>query len=49
MIQALEKSSNALGIKEAMTQFGTTMNQLSFMGIPVRSVDQLGIAETLVS
>lgn len=49
MIQALEKSNNALGIKEAMTQFGTTMNQLSFMGIPVRSVDQLGIAETLVS
>lgn len=49
MIQALEKSSNALGIKQAMTQFGTTMNQLEFMGIPVRKVDQLGIAETLVS
>lgn len=49
MIQALEKSNNALGIKQAMTQFGTTMNQLEFMGIPVRGVDQLGIAETLVS
>jgi hypothetical protein len=49
MIQALEKSSNALGIKQAMTQFGTTMNQLEFMGIPVRRVDQLGIAESLVS
>ena len=49
MIQALEKSSNALGIKPAMTQFGTTMNQLEFMGIPVRRADQLGIAETLVS
>lgn len=49
MIQALEKSSSALGIKEAMSQFGSTMNQLSFMGIPVRRVDQLGIAETLVS
>lgn len=49
MIQALEKSSNALGIKQAMTQFGTTMNQLEFMGIPVRRADQLGIAETLVS
>lgn len=48
MIQALEKSSNALGIKQAMTQFGTTMNQLEFMGVPVRGVDQLGIAETLV-
>lgn len=49
MIQALEKSSSALGIKEAMTQFGTSMNQLSFMGIPVRGVDQLSISETLVS
>jgi hypothetical protein len=49
MIQALEKSSSALGIKQALTQFGGTMNQLEFMGIPVRRVDQLGIAETLVS
>ena len=49
MIQALEKSSSAMGIKEALTQFGTKMNQLEFMGVPVRAVDQLGIAETLVS
>jgi hypothetical protein len=49
MIQALEKSSSALGIKDAMTQFGTTIKQLEFMGIPVRGCDQLGIAETLVS
>jgi hypothetical protein len=49
MIQALEKSSGALGIREAATQFGATINELSFMGIPVRCVDQLGIAETLVS
>ena len=49
MIQALEKSSSALGIKEAATQFGDKINQLTFMGIPVRTVDQLGIAETLVS
>lgn len=49
MIQALEKSSNALSIKQAATQFGTSINQLEFMGIPVRGVDQLGIAETLVS
>ncbi|BCB27052.1 hypothetical protein SKTS_19380 [Sulfurimicrobium lacus] len=49
MVQALEKSSAALGIKEALTQFGTNMKQLEFMGIPVRGVDQLGIAETLVS
>lgn len=49
MIQALEKSNAALGIKDALTQFGTKINQLQFMGIPVRGVDQLGIAETLVS
>lgn len=49
MIQALEKSSNALGINQATTQFGQTMNELTFMGIPVRRVDGLGIAETLVS
>ncbi len=49
MIQALEKSNAALGIKEALSQFGDKINQLQFMGIPVRGVDQLGIAETLVS
>lgn len=49
MVQALEKSSSALGIKAAMTQFGQNINQLEFMGIPFRGVDQLGIAETLVS
>lgn len=49
MIQALEKSNQALSIRAAITQFGTTMNQLEFLGIPVRRVDGLGIAETLVS
>ena len=49
MIQALEKSSNALSVQKALTQFGTEMNQLTFMGIPVRGVDQLGMAETLVA
>jgi hypothetical protein len=49
MIQALEKSSSALGIKPALSQFGASMNQLEFMGIPVRRVDQLSIAESLVS
>ena len=49
MIQALEKSSNALSVQKALTQFGSEMNQLTFMGIPVRGVDQLGMAETLVA
>lgn len=49
MTQALEKSNNALAIQPALTQFGTSMNQLTFLGVPVRRVDGLGIAETLVS
>ena len=49
MIQALEKSQNALSVQEALSQFGQKMNQLTFMGIPVRGVDQLSVAETLVS
>ena len=49
MIQAMEKSQNALSVQEALSQFGQKMNQLTFMGIPVRGVDQLSVAETLVS
>jgi len=49
MIQALEKSSSALGIIPALNQFGQTINQLTFQGVPIRRVDQLGIAETLVA
>jgi hypothetical protein len=49
MIQALEKSNNALGIQPAVNQFGMTIQQLTFLGIPVRLVDGLGVAETLVS
>jgi hypothetical protein len=49
MLQALEKSSSALGIRPAVTQFGMQINQLEFFGIPIRTVDKLGIAETLVA
>lgn len=49
MIQAMEKSSNALGIVQAMNQFGQNVHELKFQGIPIRTVDALGIAETLVS
>lgn len=49
MIQALEKSQQVLKIEDALTQFGTSIRTLKFMGIPVRGVDGLGIAETLVS
>jgi hypothetical protein len=49
MIQALEKSSSALGIQDALSQFGDQYKELTFMGIPVRCVDQLGVAETPIS
>lgn len=49
MIQALEKSSNALGIQPGLNQFGQQIHELKFQGIPVRTVDGLSIAETLVS
>ena len=49
MIQALDRSINVMAVKSALTQFGTNINQLEFTGIPIRGVDQLGIAETLVS
>jgi hypothetical protein len=49
MIQALEKSSTALGIFPAMNQFGQSIATLTFQGIPIRTVDGLGIAESLVS
>lgn len=49
MIQAQSKSQTVLSIEKATTQFGQNINQLSFLGIPFRGVDQLGIAETLVS
>lgn len=48
-IQALERSQNVLKIEDALNQFGSPMKQLTFQGIPVRRVDALGIAETLVS
>lgn len=48
MIQGLERSQNVLAVQPALSQFGKDMKTLTFMGIPVRGVDQLGIAETLV-
>ena len=40
-IMALDKSQNALGITDAINQFGQPGKQLSFLGIPVRTSDQL--------
>lgn len=40
-VQALNKSNNALSIEKGLSQFGTPMNWMSFMGVPIRRVDQL--------
>lgn len=49
MIQALEKSSSALGIQPGLNQFGQNIHNLTFQGVPIRTVDGLGITESLVS
>lgn len=50
MIQAMDRSSaSVLSIQDAVNQFGNNIKQLTVMGIPVRIVDKLGVAETLVS
>lgn len=50
-IQALNKSQNALSITEALRQFGgvqVAMQELKFMGIPVRTVDRILTTEARV-
>ncbi len=49
-IQALAKSSSALAVEPALTQFGSPVaGGMSFMGIPIRRVDQLLNSEDAVS
>lgn len=40
-VQALNKSQNAVSIDDAITQFGTAAKWTSFLGVPLRKVDQL--------
>lgn len=47
-IAALNKSSNALAIEAATNQFGTARQMTTFMGIPLRKVDQLLSTEARV-
>jgi len=49
MIQALDRTQNVLKIEDAINQFGQDIKQLSVLGVPCRVVDQLGVAETVVS
>lgn len=48
-IIALEKSNSALSIESALDQFGREIQQMRFLGIPVRLVDQLTETEAVVS
>ena len=48
-LQALEKSSQVLTISDALTQFGMPRKETQFLGVPLRLVDALGVAETLVA
>lgn len=45
-IMALNKSSSVLAIEQGLSQFGTPQSWMTFMGIPLRRVDQLVNTET---
>lgn len=47
-VAALGKSNAALSISDALTQFGTPYKLTSFLGVPLRKVDQLLNTETRV-
>jgi hypothetical protein len=46
---AMEKSTSALSISDAVTQFGTNQSMLSFLGIPIRQCDGILNTEAVVS
>jgi len=48
-VQALAKSSNAVTVEPALNQFGQRIGDISFLGIPVRFVDQLLETEAIVT
>ena len=51
-IQALNKSQNALSITEALRQFGgvdVSMQELKFLGTPIRTVDQILTTEARIT
>ncbi|RAU21083.1 hypothetical protein CU669_15110 [Paramagnetospirillum kuznetsovii] len=48
-VAALDKSNYALGIQDAITQFGNAYQMTTFLGIPLRKVDQISNAETRVT
>jgi hypothetical protein len=48
-VAALDKSQYVLKVEEGLTQFGQPSKWLSFLGVPLRRVDQLTLAESVVS
>jgi len=49
MLAALSKSASVLNIHEGLTQYGTPMTWLSFLGVPLRKSDALLNTESVVS
>lgn len=47
-VMALDTSNSAVMIEPALNQFGNTIQQMSFLGFPVRLVDTLTVAEARV-
>ena len=47
-VAAMDKSASAVTIEAAVNQFGRNIHELRFLGIPVRLVDTLTIAEARV-
>ena len=48
-VAALEKSSSAIAIQPGLNQFGQTIHETTFLGIPVRLCDQLTVTETQIT
>lgn len=45
---AMEKSLGVMSIEKGLTEFGTAQSYLSFLGIPIRKCDAIGVAETYI-
>jgi hypothetical protein len=48
-LQALDKTANVLAINQGLSQYGTPMSWLSFLGVPLRRVDAILNTEAVVS
>jgi hypothetical protein len=46
---AMEKSLGVMSIEKGLTEFGTAQSYLSFLGIPIRKCDAIGVGEAAIS